>query len=376
MIYLDNSATTKPSEKAMEAFRGVAEKSYGNPSSVHAAGAEAAQILKNARECVAKKMHTEAGNIIFTNGGTMADNLAVQGAVSLKRGGTIVTTAIEHPAVKNVCLALQKKGIQVKFINPGKDGVVSEKAIAEALTEDTVLVSVMHVNNETGAIQSIERLKGYMQAVCPKALLHTDCVQSFGKLAVLPESWGADLVSVSAHKIHGLRGAGALYVRKGITLSPVIYGGGQERDICPGTENLPAIAAMAAACEEKRDYEKVERLSGLLLQGILEIEDVYINSPEMRLPHILNVSFGTVPAEVVTNALSNAGICVSGGSACAGARSEKSYVLRAMGVPAPDSGVRFSLSDENTEEEIAETIKTLKSVIPMLYMALGGKRRK
>ena len=200
-------------------------------------------------------------------------------------------------------------------------------------------------------------------------------MQSFGKLPVLPEKWGVDLVSVSGHKIHGLRGAGALYIRRGVTLSPLIYGGGQERDICPGTENLPAISAMAAACEEERDTEKVRKLATLLLQGIKELEGVYVNSPADGLPHILNVSFGTVPAEVVTNALSMAGICVSAGSACAGPRSEKSYVLRSMGVPAPDSGVRFSLSDSNTEEEITETIRVLKETIPMLYMALGGRRK-
>ncbi len=375
MIYLDNSATTKPSSAALAAFRMAAETEYGNPSSVHAAGTAAAQLLKDARSKVASGMHTEPGNIVFTSGGTMADNLAVQGAVNLRRGGKVVTTAIEHPAVKSVCHALEQKGIEVAYVSPGKDGIVGEEAIKEALTPETVLVSCMHVNNETGAIQPVERIKSIMQSICPKALFHSDCVQSFGKLPVHPEAWGADLISVSGHKIHGLRGAGALYVRKGVTLSPLIYGGGQERDICPGTENLPAIAAMAAAVDEKRDHEKVKSLSAQLLQGILGIEDVYVNSPEGRLPHILNVSFGTVPAEVVTNALSGAGVCVSAGSACAGPRSEKSYVLRSMGVPAPDSGVRFSLSDENTEEEIAETVRILKQIIPMLYMALGGRRK-
>ena len=371
MIYLDNSATTRPSKKALEAFSLVAETHFGNPSSVHLLGTEASKILKDARQAVAHKMHTDAGNIIFTSGGTMADNLAVLGAVRPKAGGTVVTTAIEHPAVMNTCAALEKKGIIVKYVKPEKDGNVSLDRIEEALTEDTQLVSVMHVNNETGAILPVEKIKSKMERICPKALLHSDCVQSFGKLPVLPETWGADLISCSAHKIHGLRGAGALYVRKGVTLAPVIYGGGQERDICPGTENLPAIAAMAAACREERDAEKVKSLSEKLLRGILEIPNVYVNSPEDRLPHILNVSFSSVPSEVVTNALSGAGICISGGSACAGARKEKSYVLRSMGVPYPDSGVRFSLSDENTEEEIDETIKALKSTIPMLYMALG-----
>ncbi len=371
MIYLDNSATTRPSKKAMEAFSLVAETHFGNPSSVHMLGAEAAKILKKARLAVSKKMHAESGNIIFTSGGTMADNLAILGAVRPKAGGTVVTTAIEHPAVMNTCAALEKKGITVKYVKPEKDGNISIDAIAEALTEDTQLVSVMHVNNETGAILPVDKIKSRMERICPKALLHSDCVQSFGKLPVLPDFWGADLISCSAHKIHGLRGAGALYIRKGVSLAPVIYGGGQERDICPGTENLPSIAAMAAACEEERDTEKVKALSEKLLRGILEIPHVYVNSPSDRLPHILNVSFSSVPSEVVTNALSNAGICVSGGSACAGARKEKSYVLRSMGVPHPDSGVRFSLSDENTEEEIDETIKALKSTIPMLYMALG-----
>lgn len=375
MIYLDNSATTKPSKVALAAFQKAAETEYGNPSSVHMAGAAAAQILKKAREVVAEKLHTTPEQIIFTSGGTMADNLAVQGAVSLKRGGHIVTTSIEHPAVKSVCHALEQKGIRVTYVAPDLNGVVPADRIGNALTADTVLVSCMHVNNETGAIQHVEKLKAYMNGVCPDALLHTDCVQSFGKLPVLPEKWGADLVSISGHKIHGLRGAGALYIRKGVTLSPLIYGGGQERDICPGTENLPAIAAMAAACGEERDTEKVNSLAAQLLQGIKEVEGAYINSPTDGLPHILNVSFGTVPAEVVTNALSMAGICVSAGSACAGPRSEKSYVLRSMGVPAPDSGVRFSLSDSNTKEEIAETIRVLKETIPMLYMAIGGRRK-
>ncbi len=375
MIYLDNSATTKPSVAAIDAFMLAAETEYGNPSSVHKMGAAAAQLLKNAREAVAEKLHTDAENIVFTSGGTMADNIAVQGAVRLKRGGTVVTTAIEHPAVKSVCHALEQKGIEVRYVLPDKNGVVQAEAIAEALTADTVLVSCMHVNNETGAVQPVERLKGFMQAVCPDALLHSDCVQSFGKLPVLPESWGIDLVSISGHKIHGLRGAGALYIRKGVTLSPLIYGGGQEKDICPGTENLPAIAALGAACRTGRDTEKVKRLSEKLLAGILEIGDVYVNSPENRLPHILNVSFGNIPAEVVTNALSNAGVCVSAGSACAGPRAEKSYVLRSMGVPTPDSGVRFSLSDENTEAEITETVRILHETMPMLYMALGGRRK-
>lgn len=375
MIYLDNSATTKPSEEAIKAFLSCATDTFANPSSVHKKGAEATLLLKEARSKIAKKMHAEPGEIIFTSGGTMADNLAVMGAVNPSRGGRIVTTATEHPAVRNVCLALEKKGIEVVFVNPSRDGTVSVEAIEEALSKDTRLVSVMHVNNETGAINPVDKIKSRMQAICPDALFHSDCVQSFGKLPVLPHAWGADLISVSAHKIHGLRGAGALFVKKGVTLSSVIYGGGQERDIFPGTENLPAICAFGAATEEIRDFEKVRSLSERLLSGIMTIDDIYVNSPEGRLPHILNVSFGNVPAEVVTNALSDAGICVSGGSACAGARSEKSYVLRSMGVPNPDSGVRFSLSDENTEAEIDETIETLRRIMPMLYMAVGTKRR-
>ena len=375
MIYLDNSATTKPSEKALNAFLNCASINFGNPSSVHKKGAEAALLLKEARCKIAEKMHAEPGEIVFTSGGTMSDNLAVWGAVNLSRGGRIITTAIEHPAVRNVCLALEKKGIEVIYLKPGRDGTVPIEAIRDALTENTRLVSVMHVNNETGAIHPVEKIKSCMRTVCPDALFHSDCVQSFGKLPVLPHVWGADLISVSAHKIHGLRGAGALFVRKGVTLSPLIYGGGQERDVSPGTENLPAICAFGAAAEDVRDTERVELLSKRLLKGLLSVDNVYVNSPEGRLPHILNVSFGSVPSEVVTNALSDAGICVSGGSACAGVRSEKSYVLRSMGVPNPDSGVRFSLSDENTEAEIDETIETIKRIMPMLYMAVGTKRR-
>ncbi len=374
MIYLDNSATTRPSQKAIDAFMSVAKVQYGNPSSVHCMGTEAAKILKDSREKIAASLHASAENILFTPSGTAADNLAILGSVHLKAGGTVVTTAIEHPAVRNTCLHLAQKGIHVVFVKPGKDGVVQEEDIEAALTPDTVLVSVMHVNNETGAIQKIENLKRHMNALCPNALLHSDCVQSYGKLPIYPENWGVDLVSVSAHKIHGLRGAGALYMRKGIHLQPLLFGGGQERDLFPGTENLPAIAAMAAASEEQHDFEKVERLSSILLSGLMEIDGVYVNSPKERLAHILNVSFDKVPAEVVTNALSAAGVCVSGGSACAGARKEKSHVLHSMGVPAPDSGIRFSLCDSNTEEEILETIRIVKSTIPMLYMALGVRR--
>ncbi len=374
MIYLDHSATTRPSAKAMEAFTRCASLQFGNPSSVHKMGAEAALLLKEARTKIADKLHVEPGEIVFTSGGTMADNLAVMGAVRIKKGGSVVTTTIEHPAVRSVCQALEKKGLTVRYVVPGRDGIVTAEAIEKALDKDTQLVSVMHVNNETGAVMPISSIKPAMQRICPEALLHSDCVQSFGKLPVLPKAWGADLVSVSGHKIHGLRGAGALYVRKGVSLAPVFYGGGQERDIAPGTENLPAIYAMAAAAWEIRDTEKVEGLSKLLKNGLLEIEGVCFNSPKTHLPHIVNVSFGALPAEVVTNALSEAGICVSSGSACAGARAEKSYVLRSMGVMYPDGGVRFSLSEENTEAEIEKTVSTLKKVIPMLYMALGVRR--
>ncbi|MDD6309394.1 MAG: cysteine desulfurase family protein [Clostridia bacterium] len=370
MIYLDNSATTRPSAIALDAFRHTAESVFGNPSSVHAPGTEAAKLLKAARETVAAAMHAEPSTIYFTSGGTLADNLAVLGAVNPKQGGSVVTTAIEHPAVKSTCAFLEKQGVRVTYVKPGKDGVVSQEAIREALTADTVLVSVMHVNNETGAIMPVEKIKATMQAICPRALFHTDCVQSFGKLPIMPRAWGADFISVSAHKMHGLRGAGALYIAQGVHLRPSIFGGGQEKDIVPGTENLPAIAAFAAACRALGSQDKVYALSARLRQALSAMPGVYINSPQDALPHILNVSFGKLPSEVVTNALSNAGVCVSSGSACAAARSEKSYVLRAMDAPNPDSGVRFSLSDTTTEAEIEEAIRIIQTIIPMLMAAV------
>lgn len=375
MIYLDNSATTKPCKEAVLAYENVLENFFGNPSSVHRAGAAAAKCLEEARRTLAASLHAEPQEVFFTSGGTMADNLAVFGSVSLKRGGTIVTTAIEHPAVKNACDALLKQGFQVIFVKPDKSGVVSDISVRDALTADTVLVSIMHVNNETGAVMPIEKIKRHMQSICPKALLHTDCVQSFGKLPVLPHAFGADLVSASAHKLHGVRGAGLLYVKRGIKLRPILFGGGQERGVAPGTENLPAIAAFAAAVSCNPDIEKIKKLGAILRKEVAKIPEAYINSPENGLPHILNVSFGDIPSEVMTNALSEAGICVSSGSACAAARSEKSYVLRAMDAPKPDGGVRFSLSKMNTEEEIQETIQALHAIVPMLSMAIGGNRR-
>ena len=370
MIYLDNSATTKPCKEALEAFHKTAEEAFGNPSSVHKMGVAADSVLSAARRTVAECIHAEPASVYFTSGGTMGDNLAIFGAVNPKRGGKIVTTAIEHPAVKNACDALSKQGMTVEYVMPGRDGVVTAEAIEAALTKDTVLVSVMHVNNETGAVMPISEIKQKMRAICPDALFHTDCVQSFGKLPVLPISWGADMISASAHKLHGLRGAGFLYVRKGVRLRPLLYGGGQEKNVAPGTENLPAIAAMAAAIERKTDTKKIAEMAARLRQGILGIDGAYVNSPENGLMHIVNVSFGKIPSEVLTNALSDAGICVSSGSACAAARAEKSYVLRAMGVPAPDSGVRFSLSDMNEMEEIEETCKVLNRIVPVLMQVV------
>ena len=366
MIYFDNSATTKPCEAAVAAMNDCLLNIYGNPSSGHEAGMAAAKILKNSRETVAKALHTQSECVYFTASGTLADNIAVLGGAKRSVGAHAVTTAIEHDAVLGCFHELEKRGFEVTYVKPERDGNIPIEKIAEALRENTSFVSVMTINNETGAQMPVDKIKAEINKKCPRALFHTDAVQAFGKTELYPEKTGADFLSVSGHKLHAPKGVGALYIRKGVVPGGVIFGGGQEKNIHSGTENLPAIAALAAACGEMECMSGVVcDINAYLRQELLKIPCAELNSPDNASPYVLNVSFPKIPSEVILNALAGEGICASAGSACAANKAGDSHVLKAMG-KSPKSAIRLSFSKYNTMDEAKKVALTLQKIIPML----------
>jgi len=375
MIYFDNSATTKPSQSVINEVNKTMTDVFGNPSSGHFVGMSAASHLKSAREAVSASLKVSPDEFYFTGSGTLADNIAIFGGAKKGVGRHVVTTAVEHHAVLHSFQELEKRGFDVTYINPAPDGNISIEDIKNALREDTSFVSIMRTNNETGAIFPVEGVKSLMNKICPRAYLHTDAVQAYGKEEINPQKWGVDLLSVSAHKIHGPLGIGGLYIKKGVTLNGFIFGGGQERGIHSGTENLPAAAGFAAAAREiSYDDSGVKEINSYLRAELEASGLAEINSPSDASPYILNVSFTPVPSEVVLNALSAEGICASAGSACAANRSGESHVLKAMG-KSPKSAVRFSFSKDNTLDEAKKLIKVLNDTIPLLKAVVKNSRR-
>lgn len=361
MIYLDNSATTVPAPEVIDVVTDCMRDIPGNPSSRHYLGMEAEKRLTDCRRRMARVMGVLPEEVYFTSGGTESDNIAVFGGANMKRGRRIVTTAVEHPAVLECMKRLEEQGFEVVYLKPGSDGTVPLSAFREAINKETSLVSVMTVNNETGAIMPVDKIKAIISKAAPRALFHTDAVQAFGHIPVNFAKWGVDMAGISSHKIHGPRGVGALYVRKGVTLRSPVCGGGQERGIRSGTENLPAISGMTLAAEMmKSGGENVSALKERLMAGLLEIDDAVHNGGENESPYILNISFAGIRSEVMLNALNSKGIYVSSGSACASAKGGGSYVLKAMGAKLADNAVRFSLSRYNTAEEIEKTIAAAK----------------
>ena len=364
MIYFDNSATTPPAAEVVDTITEYMKTSFGNPSSRHALGLEAEKIVADARRKVANALSVTPDEIYFTSGGTQADNVAILGAANIKKGKRVITTAVEHPAVLETVKHLESQGFDVVRIKPQKDGSVKLTDILDAITPDTVLVSIMHVNNETGAVMPIQKIGAVLKRIAPRALFHVDAVQSFGHIAVKPSAWGIDLMSISSHKIHGPKGMGALYIKKGTTLKPSVFGGGQEKNIVSGTENVGAIAGFGKACEliNLADSENVRKIKEYLKENLLKIDGtVHNGGGAEESPYILNISFGKIRSEIMLNALSNEGIYVSSGSACArGAHT--SGVLIEMDSPLPDSAIRFSLSRYNTMEEAEEVAKKVSEI--------------
>lgn len=368
MIYFDNSATTPPAKEVIATITEYMKTSFGNPSSRHALGLEAEKIVSDARKKVAAALSVTPDEVCFTSGGTESDNIAILGAANIKKGKRIVTTAIEHPAVLRTMDYLETLGFEVIRVSPRADGSISATDIVSEITPDTCLVSIMHVNNETGAVMPVDKIGAVIKKTAPRALFHVDAVQSFGHIPFKPSMWGIDLASVSSHKIHGPKGIGALYIRKGVTLKPSVFGGGQEKNIRSGTENVGSIAGFGIACGliDLKDGIKVAEIKEYLKDALLKIEGtVYNGGGKDESPYILNISFGDIRSEIMLNALSNEGIYVSSGSACASG-SHTSHVIKAMNSPKPDSAIRFSLSRYNTlaeAEEVAETVmKTIKEL--------------
>lgn len=367
MIYLDNSATTQIAPEVIGKMRECMENSWGNPSSTHAAGREAAKLIKDARKTVADYLKCLPEEIYFTSGGTESDNIAVLGAANIKKGKRIVTSMVEHDAVVKVMTHLENNGFEIVRIAPKNDGSIDPDKVIEAVDDKTCLVSVMHVNNETGAIFDIERIAKGAKMKNPRVLVHTDAVQSFGHIETNPYKMGVDMMSISSHKIHGPKGVGVLFIKKGVNdLKKSVFGGGQEKDIRPGTENTFGIAGFAKAVEliDQSENERIKTLRDKMKTELLALGRVHYNGCENASDYILNLSFEGVRSEVMLNALDSKGICVSSASACAGGK-HKSYVLAAMKAKFADNAIRFSFSRYTTEDEVDTTIAAVKEVIKL-----------
>ncbi|MBR4544117.1 MAG: cysteine desulfurase [Lachnospiraceae bacterium] len=377
-IYLDNSATTRVFPEVAELMNKIYTEDYGNPSSAHRKGVEAEDYLRKAGKTLSKILRCKPQEIIYTSGGTESDNLALIGTVHAKRrqGNHLITTQIEHPAVLRTMEYLEREeGCSVTYLPVDGKGHVSAESVEKAINDKTVLVSVMHTNNEIGAVQPVETIGGMLKKKYPGVTFHVDAVQGFGKLPIYPHSAGIDLMSVSGHKIHGPKGVGFLFVDEKIKLAPVIFGGGQQNGMRSGTENVPGIAGLALAAEKlcgdmEKDEVSLRSIKKYFADRLSEIEGIQLNGPmeEGSAPHILSVSFRGVRSEVLLHALEEKGIYVSAGSACATHKATVSDTLQAIGLEKTlmDSTLRFSFSVFTTKEEIDYTLDVISKELPEL----------
>lgn len=370
MIYLDNSATTQPCPEAVEAMTKALTENWGNPSALYGFGIDTARALRSARSDVAAALGAEPERVFFTSGGTEADNWAVFGTVKRlgKRGRQIVTTAIEHPAILNCMKDLESQGYDITYLSPDSDGFISADALKAALRPDTILVSIMMVNNEVGSVMPIAQMAKLTHRLCPEAIFHTDAVQGFLKVPFAAKSLGADLISVSSHKIHGPKGCGALYVSPRLkSFPPLLLGGGQEGGLRSGTEGTPAIFGFAAACRAvsptfRQDTQQERAMLDAFCEKLQELPGVRINGAH-QAPHILNLAVPGVPTQNSLNILQDSGVCVSAGSACA--KGHRSHVLSAMNLPPEviDSSFRISLCRDTAPEMLETVFEVLKNQI-------------
>ena len=375
MRYMDHSATSPVNPEVLEEMLPYFNQSFGNASTLYALGREARTAMENARKQVASLIGAQPEEIYFTSGGTESDNMAIKGVVSkLKnKGNHIITSAIEHPAVEETCKYLEKEGYKVTYLPVYEDGIVKVSDVEEAITSETILITVMHANNEIGTIQPVAEIGALARE--KGIYFHTDAVQSVGKIPVNVEDMNVDLLSISSHKLYGPKGVGALYIRKGVRIQPLIHGGGHERGMRPGTENIPGIVGLGKACqiaEEnlEKNMEYVSSLRDQLIEGVLgKIEQSYLNGhPTKRLPNNANFRFTGIEGESLVLQLDAKGINASTGSACSSKKLEPSHVLMAIGLKEVDAhgSLRISLGTENTPQDIDYTIDAIEEVVERL----------
>lgn len=375
--YFDNSATTRCGEGAKDMMVRALVEDYGNPSSLHGKGMEGEQYIRDAREKISRTLKVKDSELIFTSGGTESNNLAlIGGAMANRRSGMhLVTTKIEHPAVLAPMKFLEEQGFSVTYLDVDKDGIISLEELAEAITDETILVSIMYVNNEIGAVEPIAEAAGIIKRRNPNALFHVDAIQAYGKYIIRPAKLGIDLMSVSGHKIHGPKGSGFLYVKERTKLKPVIYGGGQQKNLRSGTENVPGIAGLGQAAQEA--YESFEEkqahlyeLKEAFVEGLRGEPWAHINgrTGHDSAPHIVSLSVDGVRSEVLLHALEDRQIYVSAGSACSSNKPAPSVTLQAIGIGKEYLGstVRISFCADNTLEEVEYCLVSLKELVPML----------
>ena len=381
-IYLDNSATTRVKKEIVDGVIKILTENYGNPSSLHHKGVEAEKILNYSRDMVARILKCDRDDkIYFTSGGTESNNLAIRGYLKANKhkGNHIITTAIEHPSVMNTFLDMKKQGYKVDILPVDPMGYINTEDLKSMVTDETALISVMMVNNEIGTIEPIKEISAIAKE--KGAILHVDAVQAYGKLDFGVKDYGIDMLSVSGHKIHGLKGSGVLYVDKNIKLLPILTGGGQEMNVRSGTENVPGIYALGKASELllgkiEENARYLYKLKGKFVEELNDLEGWSINGPGLNeaAPHIINISFSGIRGEVLVHALEEYGIYVSTGSACSSKRNSESSVLKAIGLkPNALKGViRVSFSILNTEEEIVKAADAIKETVPELRKYTRG----
>lgn len=375
MIYMDHSATSPVDPEVFEAMKPYFTDSFGNASTLYSLGREGKKAMESAREEVASIIGAETKEIIFTSGGTESDNIAILGtAYKLKRKGNhIITSDIEHPAVDETCKYLEKNGFKITYLPVYKDGIVKVKDLENAITDKTILITIMHANNEIGTMQPIAEIGKIARE--NKIYFHTDAVQTVGKIPINVDDLNVDMLSLSAHKLYGPKGVGALYMKQGVRIEPIMYGGGHEKGIRPGTENVPGIVGLGKACSIakenlQRDAQRLISLRDMLIDGVLsEIEESYLNGHKTkRLPNNANFRFTGIEGESLILHLDGKGIATSTGSACSSTKLEPSHVLMAIGLKEVEAhgSLRISLGHENTEEDIIYTISAIKEVVEKL----------
>ena len=376
-IYLDNSATTRCFKEVAEVMTQIMCEDYGKPSSMHLKGVEGEKYIRQAKEIIAKNLKVSEKEIFFTSGGTESDNLAIIGTAmaNRRRGNHLITTMIEHPAVLQTMQYLESLGFKVTYLPVDEYGLIHLEDLERAITKETILVSIMHTNNEIGSLQPVFEAGVVIKRKNPNTLFHVDAVQGYGKFRILPKKMNIDLLSVSGHKIHGPKGIGFLYVGEKVKIQPIIFGGGQQKGMRSGTENVPAIAGLAKAIEMiyeslDDDVAKMYQLKGYFISQVTKIEGIKINGKTGTdsAPHVVSVSVRGIRSEVMLHSLEERGIYVSAGSACASNKPQTSATLKAIGVEKEllDSTIRFSFSMFTTKEEIDYTVRVMSDIIPML----------